>query len=151
MHFLGSAVVVVLIYLGIFAIFVSIDGRAKLPTVKFQQTFWFPGYASVFDISWFITNNSSFSIFVSSVSWGFTVVQLVAIKDLLWRCRAPWFFVFECKRILCSNAFSSSLLQTCYLWKTLHSSCASLPPTHPFTATHCLKFIKTSLVHACLA
>jgi hypothetical protein len=32
-------------------------------------------------------------------------VQLVAIKDLLWRCRALWFSVFECKRILRSDAF----------------------------------------------
>jgi hypothetical protein len=34
--------------------------------------------------------------------------------------------------------------------RPLHSSYASLPPTHPFTTTHCLEFIKTSLVHACL-
>ena len=33
MQFLGSAAVVVRVYVGILAIFVSIDGRAKLPTV----------------------------------------------------------------------------------------------------------------------
>jgi hypothetical protein len=37
---------------------VSIDGRARLPIVKFQQILWFPGYASVFETSWFITNSS---------------------------------------------------------------------------------------------
>jgi hypothetical protein len=58
MHFLGSTAVLFGVYVGIFAIFVSIDGRAKLPTVKFQQILWFPGYASVFEISWFITNSS---------------------------------------------------------------------------------------------
>jgi hypothetical protein len=63
MHFLGSAVVVVLSICRHFCHFVSIDGRAKLPTVKFQQILWFPGYASVFEISWFITNSSPFSIF----------------------------------------------------------------------------------------
>jgi hypothetical protein len=42
------------------------DGRAKLPTVKFQQTFWFAGYASVFEISCFITNSSPFFIYVLS-------------------------------------------------------------------------------------
>ena len=42
MQFLGSVVVVVLSICRHFAIFVSIDGRAKLPTVKFQQIFWFP-------------------------------------------------------------------------------------------------------------
>ena len=53
--------------------FVSIDGRAKLPTVKFQQIFWFPGYASVFETSWFMINSSPFSIFVSSHAGEFTV------------------------------------------------------------------------------
>jgi hypothetical protein len=60
MQFLGSAAVVVLSICRHFSIFVSIDGRAKLPTVKFQQIFWFPGYASVFEISWFITNSFLF-------------------------------------------------------------------------------------------
>jgi hypothetical protein len=60
MHFLGSAAIVVLSICRHFAIFVSIDGRAKLPTVKFQQILWFPGYASVFETSWFITNSSYF-------------------------------------------------------------------------------------------
>jgi hypothetical protein len=63
MHFLGSAAVVVLSICRHFFHFVSIDGRAKLPTVKFQQILRFPGYASVFEISWFITNNSLFSVF----------------------------------------------------------------------------------------
>ena len=41
--------------------FVSIDGRAKLPTVKFQQAFWFPGHVYVFETSWFMTNSAPFS------------------------------------------------------------------------------------------
>ena len=73
MHFLGSTAVVVLSICRHFCHFVSIDGRAKLPTVKFHQTLWFPGYASVFETSWFITNSSSFSIFVSSYAGEFTV------------------------------------------------------------------------------
>jgi hypothetical protein len=90
MQFLGSAVVVVLSICRHFSIFVSIDGRAKLPTVKFQQTFWFPGYASVFEISWFITNSSPFSIYVSSYAGSSLskdsrglLNNLVMIKDLL--------------------------------------------------------------------
>jgi hypothetical protein len=35
-------------------------------------------------------------------------------------------------------------------YRPLHPSCISLPPAHPFTTTHCLEFIKTSLIHACL-
>jgi hypothetical protein len=58
MHLLDLVAVVVLSICRHFHHFVSIDGRAKLPTVKFQQIFWSPGYASVFEISWFITNNS---------------------------------------------------------------------------------------------
>jgi hypothetical protein len=50
-------------------------------------------------------------------------VQLVAIKDLLWRCRALWFFVFECKRILCLNAF---LLQSVAYLMSVIDHCASL-------------------------
>jgi hypothetical protein len=88
MHLLGSAVVVVfLVYVGIFAIFVSINGRAKLPTVKFQQILWFPGYASVFEISWFITNSFPFFIFLSStllagnVSPNFAFYSMVSFKS----------------------------------------------------------------------
>ena len=60
MHFLDLVAVVFSVYVGVFSIFVSIDGRAKLLTVEFQQTFWFPGYASMFEISCFMTNNSPF-------------------------------------------------------------------------------------------
>jgi hypothetical protein len=89
MQYLGSAAVVVLSICRHFFHFVSIDGRAKLPTVKFQQTFWFPGYASVFEISWFITNSFLFpSMFClrpgspqSKDSRGLN--NLVMIKDLL--------------------------------------------------------------------
>jgi hypothetical protein len=66
MQCLDFAALVVLSICRHFSIFVSINGRAKLPTVKFQQTLWFPGYASVFEISWFITNSSPLSIYVSS-------------------------------------------------------------------------------------
>ena len=58
MQCLDFAVFVVLSICRHFAIFVSIDGRDKLPTVKFQQILWFPSCASVFEISWFITNSS---------------------------------------------------------------------------------------------
>ena len=50
-------------------------------------------------------------------------MPLVAIKDLLWRCRAPWFFVFEYKRILCSNAL---LLQSVAYLMSVIDHCASL-------------------------
>jgi hypothetical protein len=50
-------------------------------------------------------------------------VQLVAIKDLLWRCRALWFFAFECKRILHLNAVL--LLSVAYLMSVI-DHCALL-------------------------
>jgi hypothetical protein len=59
-------------------------------------------------------------------------------------------YVFECKRILFECTSSSSLLMNLMFVIDLALSCISLPPTHPFTTTHCLEFIKTSLVHACL-
>ena len=89
MQFLGSAAVVVLSICRHFSIFVSIDGRAKLPTVKFQQILWFPGYASVFEISWFITNSFSFPSLLHILLEGSQLKDsrglnnLVAIKDLL--------------------------------------------------------------------
>jgi hypothetical protein len=68
---------------------VSIDGKAKLPTVKFQQIFWFPSYASMFEISWFMKNSLLFpSMFHlmpgsphSKDSHGLN--NLVMIKDFL--------------------------------------------------------------------
>ena len=90
MHCLDLVVVVVLSICRHFAIFVSIYGRAKLPTVKFQQILWFPSYASVFEISWFITNSSpSFpSLFHlllegSQLKDSRGLNNLVVIKDLL--------------------------------------------------------------------
>ena len=50
-------------------------------------------------------------------------MQLVAIKDLLWHCRALWFFAFECKRILRLSAFL--LLSVAYLMSVI-DHCALL-------------------------
>ena len=88
--FLVPLLLLFLVYVGIFSIFVSIDGRAKLSTVKFQQILWFPGYASEFETSWFITNNFLFlSIWFhlmpesSQLNDSRELSNLVMIKDLL--------------------------------------------------------------------
>jgi hypothetical protein len=69
------------------------------------------------------------------------------IKDLSWHFCILWFSVFEYKETLCSNAFSSSLLQPDVCDRPLHSSHTSLPPTHPFTTTHCLKYQPSKFCH----
>ena len=73
MQCLDFAAVVVLSICRHFFHFVSIVGRAKLPTVKFQQILWFPSYASLFETSCFMKNGSPFSIYVSSRTREFTV------------------------------------------------------------------------------
>jgi hypothetical protein len=77
-------------------------------------------------------------------------VQLVAIKDLLWRCRALWFFAFECKRILRLSAFL--LLSVAYLMSVIDHRAPLSQVFHllTLTTTHCLEFIRTSLFHAYL-
>ena len=59
-------------------------------------------------------------------------------------------YVFECKRILCSNTFLlrsvTNRMSVIDLAPFLHKSSTY----SPFITTRCLEFIKTSLVHACL-
>ena len=136
------------VYVGIFAICVSIDGRAKLPTVKFQQTFWFPGYASVFETSWFMTNSSPFFhlCFVLCQSVHYRRIRVdccsyVMIKDLLLHYCILWSSMFECKRILRLDAFFSSLLETWCLWQTFALLSYKSSHCSTFITTHCLKFI----------
>ena len=92
------------VYVGIFAIFVSIDGRAELPTVKFQQILWSPGYASVFETSWFITNSFLSFPFLfhlllegSQLKDSCGLNDLVAIKDLLWHLCILWYLCLNVK------------------------------------------------------
>jgi hypothetical protein len=54
------------------------------------------------------------------------------IKDLPLHYCIPWFSAFGCKKILPLDAFSHSLLEPDVYNRPLHSSYASLPPTHPY-------------------
>lgn len=110
MRWLKPIVVVLLwVYVGIFSIFCSIDGRAKLPIVKFWWSIAFPGYVYVCET--FLFNDSKLFIpsgfhlmlkefMIDWVTWSIvTMLYKCFMVTLLWFLLI--FLWFEYKKFLC--------------------------------------------------
>jgi hypothetical protein len=76
--------------------------------------------------------------------------NLVAIKDLLWHLCILWYMYLNVKGFCVGmHFFSKSVMSLMFIadhFVFLHKSSTY----SPFIMTHCLEFIRTSLVHACL-